>query len=32
MTCVKVKNQNGVKGYVATEHWADPNISTPLDI
>lgn len=26
MTAVKVKDSEGVVGYVATEHWADPNI------
>ena len=26
MTAVKVKDNNGVVGYVATEHWADPDI------
>lgn len=26
MTTIKIKNQNGILGYVAVDHWADPRI------
>lgn len=26
MTSIKVKTKDGIVGYVATKHWADPNI------